>query len=166
VAREAGMKGVAALPADVREALERQGDPTPAEWKAWSREMAESHCQEFPREQIEGMVRAQRARDVQMALRVAAAGEGRGAVLITGDGHARSDRGVPAWLERMRPGARAVSIGLVEVDADRGWPREYVEPYGSSRLPFDFVVFTPRAEREEPCEQLRRRSREAAAKKP
>lgn len=164
VAREAGMKGPAALPDDVRQALERQGEPTPAEWRAWSLEMAENHCQEFPREQIEGMVRAQRARDAQMALRIASAGETRGAVLITGDGHARSDRGVPAWLERILPGRRSLSVGIVEVDGELRWPREYAASYGEGRFPFDFVIFTPRAEREEPCEQLRRRMREAEKK--
>jgi uncharacterized iron-regulated protein len=161
VAREAGMKGPAVLPDDVRQALERQGEPTAEEWKAWTREMAESHCQEFPREQIAGMVLAQRARDVQMALRVGAAGARRGAVLITGGGHARSDRGVPAWLERLHPGARSISVGLVEVDGERRWPRLYTESYGADRFPFDYVIFTPRAEREDPCEKLKRRNREA-----
>jgi uncharacterized iron-regulated protein len=163
VAREAGMKGPAALPDDVRQALERQGEPTPSEWRAWSLEMAENHCQEFPREQIEGMVRAQRARDAQMALRIASAGGSTGAVLITGDGHARADRGVPAWLDRILPGRRSVSVGIVEVDAERRWPREYAAIYGE-RFPFDYVIFTPRAEREEPCAQLRRRNREAEKK--
>ena len=161
VAREAGMKGPAALPDDVRQALERQGEPTPSEWRAWSLEMAENHCQEFPRAQIEGMVRAQRARDAQMALRIAEAGATSGAVLITGDGHARADRGVPAWLERILPGRRSVSVGIVEVDGGLRWPRHYAASYGDGRFPFDYVIFTPRAEREEPCAQLRRRNREA-----
>jgi len=164
VAREAGMKGPSALPDEVREALERQGEPTSTEWRAWSLEMAENHCQEFPREQIEGMVRAQRARDAQMALRIAAAGGTSGAVLITGDGHARADRGVPAWLDRLLPGRRSVSVGIIEVDAELRWPRKYAASYGEGRFPFDFVIFTPRAEREEPCAQLRRRNREAEKK--
>lgn len=164
VAREAVRKGVAALPADVREALERAGEPSRAERDAWAREMEENHCQELEEELLQGLVLAQRARDAQMALRVAAAGAGdRGAVLITGDGHARTDRGVPAWLARSRPGGKTLSVGLVEVDAELRWPRQYAEPYGGERFPFDFVVFTPRAEREDPCESLRRRSREAAA---
>lgn len=159
VAREAVRKGVEALPADVRELLERAGEPAPEELRAWAKEMKENHCGEVPKELLPGLVRAQRARDVQMALRVAAAGGGGGAVLVTGDGHARTDCGVPAWLERVAPGRRHVSIALVEADAELRWPRQFAEPYGGDRFPFDFVVFTPRAEREDPCEGLRRRNR-------
>lgn len=161
VARDAVRKGPEALPADVREALERAGGPTAAERKEWAREMEENHCGEVDPGLLEGLVRAQRARDAQMALRVAAAdASGAGVVLVTGDGHARSDRGVPAWLERIRPGLRRLSVGLLEVDPDLRWPRNYAEAYGSGRFPFDYVIFTPRAEREEPCEQLRRRARD------
>jgi uncharacterized iron-regulated protein len=127
--------------------------------------MKENHCGEVPKELLPGLVRAQRARDVQMALRVAAAGGGgKGAVLITGDGHARTDRGVPAWLERALPGRKHVAIALVEADEDLRWPREFAQPYDADRFPFDFVVFTPRAEREDPCEELRRRNREKASR--
>lgn len=161
VAREAVRKGTEALPSDVREAMAKAGEPSAAELKEWGREMAEDHCGELDPGLLTGLVRAQRARDAQMALRLAAAaGPGGGrAVLVTGNGHARTDRGVPAWLERVRPGARRISIGLFEVDPDLRWPRRYLEEYGSASFPFDYVIFTPRAEREDPCEELRRRSR-------
>jgi uncharacterized iron-regulated protein len=165
VAREAVRKGNAALPDDVRAAMERAGEPSPADLASWAKEMEENHCQEVASELLPGMVRAQRARDAQMALRLAAAGAGgKGAVLVTGDGHARADRGVPAWLARLAVPGTVLSIGLVEVDPELRWPRQYLEPYATDRFPFDYVVFTPRAEREEPCEELRRRNREAAAR--
>jgi lipoic acid synthetase len=165
VAREAVRKGTEGLPVDVRETLARAGEPSPHELRTWAKEMEESHCQELEPGLLHGLVLAQRARDVQMALRVAAAGAGgKGAALITGDGHARADRGVPAWLARIEPGGRRLSIGLVEVDGDRRWPRHYAEEFGGGAIPFDYVIFTPRAEREDPCEALRRRSREASAK--
>ncbi|HSM92016.1 MAG TPA: lipoyl synthase [Anaeromyxobacteraceae bacterium] len=163
VAREVVRKGPGALPGDVREWLERAGEPSREELRTWAEEMKEDHCGELPKELLSGLVRAQRARDAQMALKAAAAG-GKGSVLITGDGHARTDRGVPAWLGRIVPGARVVSIGLVEVDEELRWPRQYAEEYGGARLPFDFVVFTPRAEREDPCEGLRRHKPGAPAK--
>lgn len=160
VARDAVRKGAEALPADVRSAMERAGGPSETERKAWAREMEEDHCGELDPALLDGLVRAQRARDAQMALRVAAADpSGAGAVLVTGGNHARTDRGVPAWLERIRPGLRRVSIGLIEVEPDLRWPRHYAEAYGTGSLPFDYVIFTPRAEREDPCEQLRRRVR-------
>jgi uncharacterized iron-regulated protein len=164
VAREAVRKGVEVLPADVKEAMERAGEPTPGELRQWAREMAESHCQELDPGLLQGLVRAQRARDAQMALRVAAAAEGAdGAVLVTGNGHARVDRGVPVWLRRVRPGGTSLSIGLLEADGELRWPRQYAEEFGDA-LPFDYVIFTPRAVREDPCEPLRRRNRDAAAK--
>lgn len=163
-AREAVRKGSSALPDDVRDLLGRAGAPTAAELKSWAAEMEESHCGELDPSMLEGLVLAQRARDAQMALRLASAGaEGRGAVLVTGNGHARADRGVPAWVERIRPGASQVSIGLLEVDPDLRWPRQYAEEFGADRFPFDYVVFTPRTEREDPCEQLRARKKKASA---
>jgi uncharacterized iron-regulated protein len=165
VAREAVRKGLEPLPADVRSLLEGAGELSAPELAAWAKEMEENHCGELPRELLEGLVRAQRARDAQMALQLSAGDrDGRGAVLITGDGHARSDRGVPAWLARLRPGRVLLSVALLEADPERRWPRQYAEPFGAVRFPFDYVIFTPRAEREDPCEQLRRRSREAAVK--
>jgi uncharacterized iron-regulated protein len=162
IAREAVRKGLEPLPEEVRTWMQRAGEPSEGELATWAREMEENHCGEVPKELLVGLVRAQRARDVQMALRVAAAGAASGAVLVTGDGHARADRGVPRWLDRIVPGRRAVSVGIVEVDGD--WPRQYAAAYGTARFPFDYVIFTPRAEREDPCEGMKRRSREAREK--
>jgi uncharacterized iron-regulated protein len=66
-------------------------------------------------------------------------------VLIAGNGHVRKDRGVPWYLARLRPGARSVSIGLLEVTDDM------LEP-AKSPLPYDYVWFTPRVDDSEPCE--------------
>jgi uncharacterized iron-regulated protein len=67
-------------------------------------------------------------------------------VLITGSGHARRDRGVPLYL----PGVDIVTIGFVEVDADRKSPRDYLAGLFSPAS-FDYLWFTSRAEREDPC---------------
>ena len=72
-------------------------------------------------------------------------------MLIAGNGHVRKDRGVPWYLARMRPDARIVSVGLIEVAAGRRRPAE---------LPFDYVWFTPRAE----GQAAQRRSGAAAAR--
>jgi hypothetical protein len=91
------------------------------------------------------MARAQLARDAALALAIAPWAE-RGIVLLTGNGHARSDIGVVRWLpEVLRAGTR--SIGLLEDD-------------GASALPadaFDRIVATPAAPREDPCVALRAR---------
>jgi uncharacterized iron-regulated protein len=114
----------------------------PAVAKELERDIAESHCGERPPEKlVTGMVEAQRARDARMASRLPAP-----SVLITGTGHARRDRGVPLYLA----GADIVSIGFVEVDADRKSPRDYLAGLFTPAS-FDYVWFTPRAEREDPC---------------
>jgi hypothetical protein len=50
----------------------------------------------------------------------------------------RKDRGVPWYLARLRPGARSVSIALLEVQDDMLKP-----PTG---LPYDYVRLTPRVD--------------------
>jgi hypothetical protein len=77
-------------------------------------------------------------------------------VLIAGDGHARNDRGVPAYLRRIEPAARTVSVAFLEVDARRTTPEGYAERLGG-RLPYDYVWFAPAVDDEDPCEKFRSR---------
>lgn len=149
-------QGPDALTPAVRALLDRAGPPSPDEARALREEMRESHCGELPDAMLEPLVLAQRARDAQMADRLLASGD-RGAILVTGGGHARTDRGVPAYLAREAPGKTVVSVGLLEVSPDAKQPQDYAEAYGTGRLPFDYVLFTPGAAREDPCEQLRER---------
>jgi uncharacterized iron-regulated protein len=109
-------------------------------------ELRAAHCERAPGQVVIGMMRVQRARDAMMADRLAAtAGKG-GGVLIAGNGHVRNDRGVPWYLARLRPGARSVSIGLVEVRED------VLEP--PADLAYDYVWFTaPADDRGDPCAQ-------------
>jgi uncharacterized iron-regulated protein len=111
-------------------------------------EMIASHCNKLPRSVAEDMVEAQRLRDARFAAAMARAfanGQGRAAVLITGNGHARTDRGVPAYLRLVAPELPVLSVGMVELDAGE-------DPVAAaSGLPFDFVWFSGRTEREDPC---------------
>jgi uncharacterized iron-regulated protein len=163
-------KGAEALDEPLRTRLARD-EPVPAEVLAGLRdEMRESHCNELPEAMIDPLVLAQRARDAQMALRMAEAGRERGAVLVTGNGHARTDRGVPAALARELPGRRIVSVAFLEVDADARAPAAQVaailKDLGAKAFPFDYAVFTPGAKRDDPCEGLRERSRERPKEPP
>ena len=116
--------------------------PAPEVAKALERDIAESHCGERPPPKLlAGMVEAQRTRDAHMASRL-----GSRTVLITGSGHARRDRGVPLYL----PGADVVSIGFMELDADKKSPRDYLTGLFTPAS-FDYVWFTPRATRRDPC---------------
>ena len=129
------------LPAAVREAM--------------AEEIRDSHCGHAPEERVGAMIGAQRARDAQMAEALLTAPGNDGVVLIDGDGHVRNDYGVPAYVRRIDPVARIVTIALVEVDAKRTNAESYAERFGS-RLPFDYVWFTPAVDDEDPCEKFRK----------
>ena len=105
----------------------------------------------MPEKVLDRLALAQRARDAQMALRLVDVGA-TGAVLVTGNGHARDDRGVPAYARAREPGTeRSSPSGLFEVSPGKDEPAVYAVEFGKGPLPFDFVVFTPAAEREDPC---------------
>ena len=110
-------------------------------------EIREAHCGHASEALLSGMIAVQRARDAQMADRLAAAG-GDGAVLIAGAGHVRTDRGVPAFLAALVPGARVGSVAFVEVSPDAPSPEAYA-------MPVDYLWFTPRWDDTDPCERFR-----------
>jgi uncharacterized iron-regulated protein len=155
--REIVSKGRGALDERLRARLERE-EPIPEEvMKGLREEMSESHCGELPPAMLDPLVLAQRARDARMAERMATAGAERGAVLVTGSGHARNDRGVPAFLARDAPGRKVVAVAFLEVDPAAAEPQGYAAKLGAGPLPYDFVVFTPGTEREDPCEGFKER---------
>ena len=79
--------------------------------------------------------------------------EGR-AALVTGNGHARTDRGVPLYLARQAPGLRVVALGQIEVRDGATSLADYAE---NGLLPFDYVWFSERvADRPDPCEGFRK----------
>lgn len=160
-------KGRDGLDEGLRARLAREEPISDAVMAALREEINASHCGEPPDALVDPFVLAQRARDARMAERMVAAGQGRGAVLITGSGHARTDRGVPALVAKDAPAKKVVSVGFVEVNPDATEPSGYREYGGNVPLPFDFVVFTPGSRREDPCEGMKGRmeKRRAALEK-
>jgi uncharacterized iron-regulated protein len=154
VAMRLAREGEAALDPELarRFALDRPLSDSARE--ALREEMRRAHCGLLPETMLDAMVLVQRARDAQFAARLHAAADPGAAVLITGNGHARKDRGVPAQLAKAFA-AEALSVGLLEVQASWRDPAEYAAAFGASALPFDYVWFTPRASDEDPCEALR-----------
>ena len=103
----------------------------------------------LPESKLDPLVLVQRARDAQMALRTETAGGGRGGVLITGKGHARTDRGVPALSRRTSPGRRSSPWPSPRCRRGRPTPPPTATTKeGTGPLPYDFVVFTPGTQRE------------------
>ena len=110
------------------------------------RSIARGHCDLLPPEALPGMARAQIARDRTLADAIRPY-FGRGVVLLTGNGHARVDLGVPHWLTPEER-ARSIAIGLLERD------RDGADEPGDA---FDAWLVTDAAPREDPCAPLRKR---------
>ena len=105
-----------------------------------ARAIVEGHCGLIDAAQASGLVAAQVARDQFMA-RAVEAHAARGAVLLAGNGHVRTDLGVPRWLAPATR-ARSVSVGMLEASRTPG------------ASPYDTVVVTPAPPRPDPCEGL------------
>ena len=80
--------------------------------------IAAGHCGLLPPSALPAMARAQIARDLAMALTLRPY-RGQRIVLLAGNGHARTDLGVPFWLNDERSKV-AVGIGLLEGRTRRG----------------------------------------------
>jgi uncharacterized iron-regulated protein len=124
--------------------------------EALSNELFEGHCRMLPRDRLQPMGRIQRLRDAAMADALVAQDE---AVLIAGNGHVRADRGVPWYLRRRAPEADIAVVMLVELDGSAKAAKAYVERGPDGAPTADFIWLTPRAERSDPCEEMRRQMR-------
>lgn len=115
-------------------------------------EIAEAHCQLVTPGAIRAVVEIQRARDAIMARSLQRRAEADGAVLIAGTGHARRDRGVPAYL---RPPTDVAVLALMEVSSSDDGVEAIADAHARA---FDYVWLTPRIpDDEDPCEHLRER---------
>lgn len=135
---------------------------TDAQRSSMKEDIVDSHCGYAPDGMVTAMIEGQRRRDAEMArvLETSAAlrapdGKPRGAVLVCGFAHARKDYGVPAHLAAAAVAGRIVSVAFVEVFPSGKEPSDYAEALHAGSLPFDFVMFTPRVDDEDPCEKFR-----------
>ncbi|PIV75469.1 MAG: hypothetical protein COW55_05335 [Rhodobacteraceae bacterium CG17_big_fil_post_rev_8_21_14_2_50_65_11] len=116
-------------------------EPLPGDQQARrERLQAGAHCDALPEALLPGMVEAQRLRDASFAATVleALSETGGPVVLITGNGHARMDWGVPGVIARAAPGVTVISVGQVEAQPE-------------AQAPFDVWRVTPSVDREDPC---------------
>ncbi|MEZ5774991.1 MAG: ChaN family lipoprotein [Hyphomicrobiaceae bacterium] len=133
-----------------------------------SREVAEAHCDMLPEAAIPAMTLVQEFRDATLAASLLAADaagrSGDGAVLIAGNGHVRADRAVPFHLVRSVPRGDIAVVALMEVTASEEDAAVYepIDPEG--RPAADYLWFTPRAERGDPCEEMREQMERMKAK--
>jgi uncharacterized iron-regulated protein len=176
--RSVARGGLSSVPPRERSRL-RLDDPIPAPLiDALRKELAGSHCGVLAAEAIEGMIAAQRYRDAHLADALLSA-EGRyhdapreegtflrglipppqTAILIAGNGHIRTDRGVPWYLRLRRPTMNVTTHMLIEVEEGKTDPESYVPRDPEGKPAADLLIFTPRAEREDPCEAMRKSKR-------
>jgi uncharacterized iron-regulated protein len=114
--------------------------------QALGEDITRSHCGDTVEPGLlAGMVAAQRARDLTMAQALTKHAQ-RGAVLIAGAGHVRADRGAPLYLA-----TRPLVIAFVEIDPKRRRPQDYFDGTFAVATSFDYLWFTSRAERADPC---------------
>lgn len=104
-------------------------------------EQFEAHCGAMPLEMMGGMVASQRLRDAALARSALQALQDHGApvVVITGNGHARTDWGMPALLEIAAPEVDVLSVGQLEAMPD-------------TAPPYDLWLVTAPTDRGDPCE--------------
>ena len=123
---------------------------------ALAAELKDSHCGMLPDAALGGMSLAQRYRDAHLADVVLAAAKRHGAaILIAGNGHVRSDRGVPWYIRQRSPQAAVESIMMVEVEEGKLDPATYLPRHPDGKPAADTLIFTPRHDRPDPCAKMR-----------
>ncbi len=115
--------------------------PLPAQEQA-AREADQlvAHCNALPQQMLPQMVAIQRLRDAVLTRSILQAMDDTGGpvAVITGNGHARKDRGIPTFLSRLRPGLKVFVLGQSEDGQIEGT--------------FDVVIDSPAVDREDPCQ--------------
>ena len=158
--RDVARRGLQALPADTVTRLVLDVPLPGALASALLDELEASHCGLMPRSAFANMAMAQHYRDAHLAASLAAAASRHGAaILFAGNGHVRSDRGVPWHLARMaselKVARKTLAIAFLEVEDGTVDPVAYVPRDPAGRPAVDYVVLTPRTERPDPCDAMR-----------
>jgi uncharacterized iron-regulated protein len=126
---------------------------------ALAAELAQSHCGALPGSALPAMGLAQRYTDAHLAAAVVgAAREHGGAFLLAGDGHVRTDRGVPWYVHRLAPQTKVVAVTLVEVEDGEADAAGYLPRDPDGKIASDYILFTPRHIRPDPCAKMRNES--------
>lgn len=155
--RKAAKEGPAALPPNDLKQLALDQPLGERQHDAMLTEIEQSHCGLMPKSAFEGMAFAQRLRDATIADVALKAREKHGGVLvIAGNGHVRSDRGVGWYIRQRAPDTKLTTTQLVEVEDGKIHPETYVPRDPDGKPAADYLIFTPRAARPDPCEQMKK----------
>lgn len=115
-----------------------------AEQAAREADQQANHCNAMPEEMLPVLVGFQRLRDASLAAAAdqALAETGGPVAVITGNGHARTDRGLAVYLAKARPGVVIRSLGQSEEGQISG--------------SFDIILDAPAVDRPDPCLAFRK----------
>ncbi|MCI0507357.1 MAG: ChaN family lipoprotein [Gammaproteobacteria bacterium] len=150
-------KGEDHTPDQLKSLLERNPLP-PEEQEALKKEIEETHCGMINEEMTRAMMTGQRVRDAAIGnnLYTLKKSDTPAVVLVAGSGHIRKDRGAPMYLKAQDKTASILTIAWMEADEEGMDPKAYGTRWGRDTLPFDYVVFTPAADRPDPCEEMKK----------
>ena len=140
------------LEASEVEAIERLGTAPSLSKPATGRlveDLQQAHCGQIDAAMAQGMARAQVARDILMAdalVRARGRYPAHRVIGVMGNQHARHDRGVPYWLERMatQSAGDVIAIGML--------PSDSFDTLSEAASAYDFVWITEPVERDLGCE--------------
>jgi uncharacterized iron-regulated protein len=158
VIRQAAKQGETAIAPEERTRL-KLDVPLPANQQdAILTELEAAHCGMMPKTAFGGMAFAQRLRDATLADVALKAHAAHGsAIVMAGNGHVRGDRGIAWYIRQREPKIKVVTVALVEVEDGKTDPAAYVPRDPEGRPAVDYVVFTPKHVRPDPCDAFKKK---------
>ncbi len=152
--RKVGKQGFKALPPEEVESLGLRHPLGRRLDKALASDLVASHCDMMPASMMGPMALVQRYRDAHLARAMREADKGDGALLITGNGHARTDRAVPWYLRGAHTSSK--TLMMVEASSDAQNFLDLIPLDPDKKPTADYIWVTPAAARTDPCEKLRK----------
>lgn len=122
---------------------------------ALQNEIKMSHCGMENPHMTKAMMLTQQVKDAEMANSLIRDTRVDKRILVAGSGHVRNDRGVPMYIRGEHGDSAIAVIAWVEVARELTEVNQYAERWGGSTMPFDYVWFTARTDRPDPCKSFR-----------
>lgn len=127
--------------------------------EALSEDIRVAHCGRLPEHVIPPMTVVQRFRDAWMADVLIQASydkndKRRQAILIAGNGHTRTDRGAPWYLDLREGKGKSLTVQLAETSSKATTIKDLAQKNPSGEIAADFIWVTPTIKRGDPCANL------------
>jgi len=127
--------------------------------KALSEDIRVAHCNRLPERVIPPMTLVQRFRDAWMADVMIQASydkddKRRQAILIAGNGHTRTDRGVPWYLDSREGKDKSLTVQFAETTNEAKTIKDLAQKSPSGEIAADYIWVTPTIKRGDPCENM------------